>query len=163
MVRQLFLQLIWITLPGRPLRRWKSRRIVKNNLDRNGRPHVKRNCPVQSNIFCKWCESFSRMSWRYLWDEDKTEREKQRAVLWAAAWRLLVTPDAVLSKIERFGLGVHQKFLNQKFSKPLSERGTSPSTLRKGRCPAARPNPAEIFEKDWNYCWLTSYDNQTFF
>ena len=33
MVGQLFLQLIWITLPGRPLRRWKSRRIVKNNLD----------------------------------------------------------------------------------------------------------------------------------
>ena len=33
MVGQLFLQLIWTTLPGRPLRRWKSRRIVKNNLD----------------------------------------------------------------------------------------------------------------------------------
>lgn len=38
-----------------------------------------------------------------LWDEDEAEGEEEGAVLGAAAWRLLVTPDAVLNVMVMVG------------------------------------------------------------
>ena len=38
-----------------------------------------------------------------LWDENKAEGEEEGAVLGAAAWRLLVAPDAVLNVIVMVG------------------------------------------------------------
>ena len=148
MVGQLFLQLIWTTLPGRPLRRWRWRwRIVKNNLDHFLGPASCQEELSSATSFANYVNPSPE--WVGTTSETRTRLSVKRSVPYSEQlledflWHRMQSFPKDRDSVWEFTTNV----TNQKFWKPLSERGISPSTLRKGRCLAARPNPAEIIEK----------------